>query len=57
MMTFGLVEELNGFSCSANLSWEVIDATIAEQYVESVKQLSWLLAKAEIHKERYLISI
>lgn len=55
-MTFGLVEELNGFSCSANLNWEVIDATLAKPHMESVKQLSWLLNKAERHKEMYLIS-
>lgn len=56
-MTFGLVEELNVFSCSANLSWEVIEATIAKPYKGSLKELSWLLAKAEIPKEKYLISI
>lgn len=35
----------------------MIHATITKPYKESENQLSWLLAKAEIHKERYLTSI
>lgn len=38
-MTFGLVEELNGFSCSRNSSQQVIDVTVAKLWKESVKQL------------------
>lgn len=53
-MTFGLVEELNAFSCSGNSSQQVIAATVAKPLTKSVKQLRFL---AEIHKERYLISV
>lgn len=37
-MTFGLVEEQNGFSCSGDSSQQVIDAAVAKSRKESVNQ-------------------
>lgn len=51
-MRIGMVKKLNNFSCSAKLSWQMIHAIYSRSVEESAKQLSWWLAKTDIHKKK-----